>query len=120
MQKQRRCYNHLQAPTRLIQSTAKGINQLRKRTLGRISLLTLSLLTYLVGSSLIKAKLVKKTRITKEILGALRDKDRVIAIALLQWVLMPTLLKKKRKTSSKSSIITIIRTIITLISTLKI
>lgn len=49
----------------------------------------------------IRARLTKRTKTTKEVLGAVGDKDKVIAMTCLQWVLMSMSSKKKRKTSSK-------------------
>lgn len=74
-------------------SIFKDINlqKRRIRTLKRINLLTFPLLTYLVGTNLdylshTRAKLVKKTRITKEVFGAIEGKDRIAAITPLQQV----------------------------------
>lgn len=83
---------------------------MKKQILEGISPLIPFLLTYLVISTPnnllpIKARLAKKTRITKEIiLSNVGDKNKVIAMTLLQQVLMLMSSRRKRQTSSKSSI----------------
>lgn len=59
-----------------------------RKTLEIINLLILSLLTHLVGSTsnnllLIRAKLAKKNRIIKEVLGAIIGEDKVTPMILL-------------------------------------
>ena len=78
MQKQKRCYNHLQISKKLMPSISKDINQQKRRirTLEKISPLIFLLLIYLIGSNLsIKARPIKKTITTEEILDIIRDKD---------------------------------------------
>ena len=77
-----------------------------------LSLLILLSLTYLLAniSNLLstRARLVRKTRITKKVLGAERAKNKIVIITPLQQVLIPISSKRKRKTSPKLSISTAI------------
>lgn len=64
--------------------TSTGIDQPSKKTLRKISLMTLFLLMCLVGSSLpIRARLIRKIKTTKKFLGTVEDKNRVAAIISL-------------------------------------
>lgn len=70
-------------------------------------MLTLPLLTCLVRNSLsIRARPVKRIRITKEVPGIAEDKNRVVAITFLPWI-STSFLKKKKKISSKSNASTV-------------
>ena len=88
IRRQKHCYNHPQVPAKSIQSVPKGTNQPKKRTPGRINLLTLFSLTYLVANisnNLLptRARLVKGTRTTKEVFSTIENEDRIVAIILL-------------------------------------
>ena len=96
-----------------------GINQPRKKTSERISLLTLLLLIYLIKNLPTRARLVKKTRITKEVFSIMGGKDKIIAMTPLQKMLTLMLSRRKGKTSPKLSTSTIIERGITLTNVLK-
>lgn len=120
MQRQRHCYYHLQVLTKLMPSVFEDIDlQKRKiKTLRRISPLTFFLLTYLVGSNSnhpppIKAKPAKKTKTTKEFLGAVGSKNRIAVMILLQQVSI-SFSRKKRRTSCTLNTSTTEKKIITL------
>lgn len=105
-------------------SISKNIDLQKKRikTLRRINLLTLSLLTYLVGSNTnnllpTKARLAKKIKTTKKIFSIIRDKNRVILMNFLQQVSI--LSRKKRRISLISNTSTVKKRVITLISVLR-
>lgn len=111
MQRQRHCYNRSQTSRRSMPSISKDKSQSKKmtKTLRKICLLTLSILTCLVGStpnnlSPTRAKSVKKIKTTREVLGVIAGKNRVTSTTSLQQV--STLLKKKRKTSLTSNALT--------------
>lgn len=87
MQKQRHYYNYPQISTKLIQSISKGtgLQKRKRKTLERISLLTLLLLIYLVASISnnflsTRARLTKRTRTTKEVFGTIKGIDRVVVM----------------------------------------
>lgn len=127
MQRQKYCSSHPQTSKKLMPSISKSISLQKKKRkiLERICLLTPLLLTYLVINTsnrflTIKAKLAKKTRIAKKVVfGAIRDKNRVIAMTPLQQVLTPISSRKKRRISLKSNFSTAIRRDITIMSTFK-
>lgn len=75
---------------KLIKTISKNIGwqKKRRRTLEKISLLTLLLLIYLVVNTLnnflpTKTKMVKKTKTTMEVFGAVKGKNRVIVMIFL-------------------------------------
>lgn len=66
------------------------------KTLERISLLTLFLLTHLIGSNnFLSTRLIKKTRTSKEIFGVMIEENKVVAKIFLQQV--SKLLPKEKK-----------------------
>lgn len=70
-----------------MQSVSKNIDQQKKKikTPEIISLLTFSLLIYLMGSNpLIKTRLTKRIKTTKEAFGIIKNKNKVAAITSLQ------------------------------------
>lgn len=72
------------------------MDQSKKRTLGRINQLTLFLLTCLVRSPFIRARSAWKTKNTKEVLRAAKDKNRVAAMISLSRIPTSILKRKKR------------------------
>lgn len=102
-------------------SVSKGTDQPKKRirTLGKISLLALLMLRCLVKSNLpIKTRLIKRIRITKEIPGVIKNKDRIAIINSLLQVSI-SFLKRKKKTFSRSSAFISGGKVITISSVLK-
>lgn len=67
-----------------------------------------------------RAKQVKKTKTTKEVLGIEGAKNRVVVMTPLQEVLTPTSSRRKRKISPKSNATTVIGKGITLINIFRI
>ena len=70
---------------------------------GRTKPADFPLLTRLVGSSPIRARPRRRTRITNKVSSATEDGDKVAATTPLQWTLTPILSKERRETSPKSS-----------------
>lgn len=100
MQKQKQPYNYYLICKKLMPYIFMIISQLKKkiRTLGKISLLTFSLLIHLVKSNnILSIKLIKKTKITKEVFGIMIDKIKIIAKIYLQLVSILLLKRKKKK-----------------------
>ena len=108
MRKSRHCYSHPQTSGRLTPSLFKYKNwQRRRRTPEKISPLTSSLLTRLVGHShLLLSRLPpptqKRTKTTAETLSMDRDEVKTY----LQWV--STSLQRKKKETFPKSIASII------------
>ena len=111
--------------SREIDSRCFGGNRLtkkEKKDLERLSPLTLVPLTFLVASinpPPTKARLARRTRITRDIFGTEGAKG-VVTMTPLQLVLTPTLSKRKRRTSPKLSAISAIKKGITRTSILSI
>ena len=106
IQKQKRCYIHPQASERSMPSVSEGTDQRKRKikTLGRITPLISSLLTYPVGSRH-PPPIWKKTRTTKEVFGTLVNEDKDEAKTPL-WQIWTLLLKKKKKISPMSNTFT--------------
>lgn len=97
-------------------SVSKSIDQQKRRikTLGRTSLLTFLLLTYLVvGNLLIITRPTRKIKTTKKVLNT-KNKNRVIAMTFLHQVSM--LSRKKKMIFLLSNVLIIRKRRITLIS----
>ena len=117
MQRQRRYSNHLPTPAIWTQDVSKRTSlpkKRRKTSVERIYPSTPPLLTRLVGNNSLPFNRLfsptrRRTRTTsKEVFGVEgADKDRVVAMTLLQWVSTPPLLRKKKKMSPKLSATTV-------------
>lgn len=111
MQKQKYYCSHLQTLAKLILSAFKGISLQKRRgkTLEKISLWTLFLLIYLIGSSHFPTTkylllIQKKIKTIKKILSTSEDRDEA---KTPQRQVSTSLLRKKKKTPFKSNTFTV-------------
>lgn len=105
IKKPRWFYNSNLIYKRSIPSAFKAISKQKKRirTLEKMSLLIRYLLIDLMESNNpLSTRLIKKTKITKKVFGAIVDKDKVVAKTSLSQMSI-LLSKKKKRTSPKLS-----------------
>ena len=106
MQRQNCYYNHPSVPTKWTQGVPKGASLLKKgkKTLKRLRLLILLLLSCLVKSPPIRARPTRRIRTTNKVSGVAENRDRVVVPTSLSRVSI-LFLRKKRRTLRKLSAI---------------